>query len=400
MKLLNTEIKNNVLRSMMRILDGKRKEIITANQKDLDLFDKTDRAMYDRLIVDDKKVDGMIAAIQEVLQQQDPVGKIKTEQSLENGLKIENKTAPFGTIMIIYESRPDVTIEAAVLAFKANNKILLKGGKEAVHSNIILEKCWHLALEENGLDTQWIQLLHMNREETQEFLRNPTEKLDLIVPRGGERLIAFVKEHAKCAVLVSGRGNNFLFVDKDADWAQSLEVILNAKTQKISACNALDKILVDVNIDNYSDKVKELNTILKDQGVSVVVDSKVAEVLSENNVVEDESIWYEEFLAMKCVVGAVDDLESAVQKINNYSGGHSATIMTKNKERAMEFMDQVDSAAVYLNASTRFTDGGQMGVGAELAISTDKLHHRGPLGLEQLVTNKYYVYGDGQVRKS
>ena len=385
---------------MMRILDGKREEIIAANQKDLDLFDKTDRAMYDRLIVDDKKVDGMIAAIQEVLQQQDPVGKIKTEQSLENGLKIENKTAPFGTIMIIYESRPDVTIEAAVLAFKANNKILLKGGKEAVHSNIILEKCWHLALEENGLDTQWIQLLHMNRGETQEFLRNPTEKLDLIVPRGGERLIAFVKEHAKCAVLVSGRGNNFLFVDKDADWAQSLEVILNAKTQKISACNALDKILVDVNIDNYSDKVKELNSILKDQGVSVVVDGKVAEVLSENNVVEDESIWYEEFLAMKCVVGAVDDLESAVQKINNYSGGHSATIMTRNKEQAMEFMDQVDSAAVYHNASTRFTDGGQMGVGAELAISTDKLHHRGPLGLEQLVTNKYYVYGDGQVRMS
>tara|TARA_R110001632_G_scaffold20376_3_gene61065 strand:- start:124 stop:1326 length:1203 start_codon:yes stop_codon:yes gene_type:complete len=400
MILLNTDIKNKVLQSMMQILDSKRNEIIAANQKDLDLFDKADRAMYDRLIVDDKKVDGMIAAIQEVLQQQDPVGKIKSEQALENGLKIENKTAPFGTIMIIYESRPDVTIEAAVLAFKANNKILLKGGKEAVNSNIVLEKCWHLALEENGLDTQWIQLLHMNREETQEFLRNPTEKLDLIVPRGGERLIAFVKEHAKCAVLVSGRGNNFLFVDKDADWAQSLEVILNAKTQKISACNALDKILVDVNIDDYSNKIKELNAILKEQGVSVVVDSKVAEVLSENNVVEDESIWYEEFLAMKCVVGAVVDLEEAVQKINNFSGGHSATIMTRNKQLAMEFMDQVDSAAVYHNASTRFTDGGQMGVGAELAISTDKLHHRGPLGLEQLVTNKYYVYGDGQVRMS
>lgn len=400
MILLNTDIKNKVLQSMMQILDSKRNEIIAANQKDLDLFDKADRAMYDRLIVDDKKVDGMIAAIQEVLQQQDPVGKIKSEQALENGLKIENKTAPFGTIMIIYESRPDVTIEAAVLAFKANNKILLKGGKEAVNSNIVLEKCWHLALEENGLDTQWIQLLHMNREETQEFLRNPTEKLDLIVPRGGERLIAFVKEHAKCAVLVSGRGNNFLFVDKDADWAQSLEVILNAKTQKISACNALDKILVDVNIDDYSNKIKELNAILKEQGVSVVVDSKVAEVLSENNVVEDESIWYEEFLAMKCVVGAVVDLEEAVQKINNFSGGHSATIMTRNKQLAMEFMDQVDSAAVYHNASTRFTDGGQMGVGAELAISTDKLHHRGPLGLEQLVTNKYYVYGDGQIRMS
>ena len=383
---------------MMSILESKKPEIIAANKKDLDLFDKEDRAMYDRLIVDEKKVEGMIGAISEVLQQQDPVGKIKSEQVLENGLKIENKTAPFGTIMIIYESRPDVTIEAAVLAFKANNKILLKGGKEAVHSNIVLEKCWHQALEENGLDDNWIQLLHMNREETQAFLRNPTEKLDLIVPRGGERLIAFVKEHAKCAVLVSGRGNNFLYVDKDADWAQSLEVILNAKTDKISACNALDKILVDVNIDDFSSRIKELKAILSERGVSVLVDNKVAEVLPESSKIKDEDIWYEEFLAMKCVLGAAEDLDGAVQMINKYSGGHSATIMTKNSDVAKEFMNQVDSAAVYHNASTRFTDGGQMGVGAELAISTDKLHHRGPLGLEQLVTNKYYVHGNGQIR--
>jgi len=398
MKLLNTEIKNKVLQSMMGILESKTPEIIAANKKDLDLFDKEDRAMYDRLIVDEKKVDEMIAAIEQVLQQEDPVGKIKSVQELENGLKIENRTAPFGTIMIIYESRPDVTIEAAVLAFKANNRILLKGGKEAVHSNVVLEKCWHQALEENGLDTDWIQLLHMNRQETQEFLRNPTEKLDLIVPRGGERLIAFVKEHAKCAVLVSGRGNNFLYVDKDADWAQSLEVILNAKTDKISACNALDKILVDVHIEDYSGKIKELKSILSNSGVTVLVDSQVAEVLPDSAIVTDEAIWYEEFLAMKCVVGAVENLDGAVQKINKYSGGHSATIMTQNDDMAKEFMDQVDNAAVYHNASTRFTDGGQMGVGAELAISTDKLHHRGPLGLEQLVTNKYYVFGNGQVR--
>mgnify|MGYP003647248131 FL=1 len=398
MKLLNTEIKNKVLQSMISILESKKPEIIAANKKDLDLFDKEDRAMYDRLIVDEKKVDGMILAIEEVLRQEDPVGKIKSEQLLGNGLKIENKTAPFGTIIIIYESRPDVTIEAAVLAFKANNKILLKGGKEAVYSNIILEKCWHLALEENGLEANWIQLLHMNREETQEFLKNPTEKLDLIVPRGGERLIAFVKEHAKCAVLVSGRGNNFLFVDKDADWAQSIEVILNAKTDKISACNALDKILIDVNIEDYPGKIKALESILSSHGVSILVDNKVAEVLPDSSKIADEAIWYEEFLAMKCVVGAAENLEVAVQKINKYSGGHSATIMTQNQDVAKEFMDQVDSAAVYHNASTRFTDGGQMGVGAELAISTDKLHHRGPLGLEQLVSNKYYVYGNGQVR--
>lgn len=383
---------------MMSILDSRKAEIIAANKKDLDLFDKEDRAMYDRLIVDEKKVDGMIASIQEVMVQEDPVGKIKSNKALENGLKIENKTAPFGTIMIIYESRPDVTIEAAVLAFKANNKILLKGGKEAIHSNLVLESCWHQALEENDLDSSWIKLMHMNRQETQEFLRNPTEKLDLIVPRGGERLIAFVKEHAKCAVLVSGRGNNFLYVAKDADWAQSLEVILNAKTDKISACNALDKILVDVNIADYPAKLKELQSILEDKGVSVLVDNKVAKVLTNCPVIEDDAIWYEEFLAMKCVVGAAEDLNDAVQKINTYSGGHSATIMTRNNELALEFMDQVDSAAVYHNASTRFTDGGQMGVGAELAISTDKLHHRGPLGLEQLVTNKYYVFGEGQVR--
>ncbi|WP_072764897.1 glutamate-5-semialdehyde dehydrogenase [Arenibacter nanhaiticus] len=398
MKLISTAIKNKVLQSMIDILDRRRDDIIKANKKDLELFDKSDRAMYDRLIVDDKKVDGMIKSVQEVMQQEDPVGKVKSEKNLDNGLKIQNKTAPFGTIMIIYESRPDVTIEAAVLAFKANNKILLKGGKEAIHSNIILEECWHQALEENNLDSDWIKLLHLNREETQAFLKKPTEKLDLIVPRGGERLIAFVKEHAQCAVLISGRGNNFLYVAKDANWEQSIKVILNAKTDKISACNALDKILVDTRIPEYENKIKELASILKDQGVSLVVDETIGQVLTTEAKIVEESLWYQEFLEMKCLIGAVASIEEAIAKINQYSGGHSATIMTQDQELAMEFMDQVDSAAVYHNASTRFTDGGQMGVGAELAISTDKLHHRGPLGLEQLVTNKYYVFGDGQIR--
>ncbi|MFT4831264.1 MAG: glutamate-5-semialdehyde dehydrogenase [Psychroserpens sp.] len=398
MKLLQTEIKNKVLQSMMNILDSKREAIIAANKKDLDLFDKTDRAMYDRLIVNDKKVDGMIQSIKEVMQQEDPVGKTKSEIILENELKILNKTAPFGTIMIIYESRPDVTIEAAVLAFKANSKILLKGGKEALHSNQILETCWHEALTENNLDTDWIKLMHMNRAETQEFLKNPSEKLDLIVPRGGERLIAFVKEHAKCAVLISGRGNNFLYVGKNANWDQSIQVILNAKTDKISACNALDKILVDTHIDGYKEKVKDLKKVLNTNGVSILVDNKISKILPDEELIEDDSIWHQEFLAMKCCLGAVDTLDEAIQKINKYSGGHSATIMTSQSDEAMEFMDQVDCAAVYHNASTRFTDGGQMGVGAELAISTDKLHHRGPLGLKQLVTNKYYIFGTGQIR--
>ncbi|MFT6930862.1 MAG: glutamate-5-semialdehyde dehydrogenase, partial [Sediminicola sp.] len=185
---------------------------------------------------------------------------------------------------------------------------------------------------------------------------------------------------------------------KDANWEQSLKIILNAKTDKISACNALDKILVDTHIEDYQEKIKELKEVLNDNGVSILVDNKIGKILPEEEAIENEAIWYQEFLAMKCCLGAVDTLDEAIQKINKYSGGHSATIMTTHKDAAKEFMDQVDSAAVYHNASTRFTDGGQMGVGAELAISTDKLHHRGPLGLEQLVTNKYYIFGDGQIR--
>ncbi len=399
MKLIKTETKNNVLRSMMQILDKKRVEIINANNKDLEAFGEKEGAMYDRLIVNDKKVDGMIQSIKEVMQQEDPVGQTISHLVLDSGLDITNKTAPFGTIMIIYESRPDVTIEAAVLAFKANSKILLKGGKEANFSNKILEECWHEALKENNLKTDWIRLLNMDRTETQEFLKNPPEKLDLIVPRGGEKLIGFVKEHATCAVLISGRGNNFLYVAEDADFDIAKKVILNAKIEKISGCNALDKVLVDKNIPEYESKLKELQNMLKEHKVEILVDDEVKKVLKVESLIPGKDTWSEEFLAMKIVVGAVQGLDEAMNKINQYSGGHSAVIITKDRNEALEFMEQVDSAAVYHNASTRFTDGGQMGVGAELAISTDKLHHRGPLGLKQLVTNKYYVLGDGHIRE-
>lgn len=398
MKLLSSKIKNNVLESMLRIIENDREQILEANKKDIEAFNKEDQALLDRLIVNNAKINGMIKAITEVKEQEDPVGKDISNLTLDSGLVITNKTAPFGTILIIYESRPDVTIEAAVLAFKANNKILLKGGKEALQTNIILEKCWHKALEENNISKDWIKLLHLQREETQEFLINPPEKLDLIVPRGGERLIKFVKEHASCAVLISGRGNNFLYVAEDADWTKTMRVIVNAKTDKISGCNALDKVLINKNISNYEVKIKELEQVLKQLNVNIVTDKNTSNLIPENDKIENTAIWEEEFLALKILIAEVDDLESAINKINNYSGGHSAAILTEDSEKAKTFMEQVDSAAVYHNASTRFTDGGQMGVGAELAISTDKLHHRGPLGLKQLVTNKYYVFGDGHIR--
>lgn len=398
MKLLDTDIKNKVLQSMVRLLHDEKSALLAANKKDLDTFDKTDQALYDRLVVDDKKIEGMIQSVQQVMSQDDPVGRLISEENLANGLQIQNKTAPFGTIMIIYESRPDVTIEAAVLAFKANNRILLKGGKEAAHSNAFLVNLWHKALQENQLTTDWIQNLVMDRDQTQEFLKNPPQKLDLIVPRGGKRLIDFVKQHAQCAVLVSGRGNNFLYVHPDADWQKTLPVILNAKTHKISACNALDKILINKNLPDFENKVCELFFQLHQAGVEVFADETVSPLTGARQIT-DSQIWHEEFLAMKACLGTVESLEEAIEIINTCSGGHSTAIMTEDKATAALFMEQIDGAAVYHNASTRFTDGGQFGVGAELAISTDKLHHRGPLGLKQLVTNKYYVYGNGQIRK-
>lgn len=399
MTLLNSNTKDNVLNSMMRLLNKRKDDIIAANKRDLEAFNRDDQALYDRLVVDSSKVDGMIQAIQEVKDQDDPVGREISQVKLDNGLDIINKTDPFGTIMIIYESRPDVTIEAAVLAFKANNKILLKGGKEATHSNRILVELWHDALKENKLSTDWIAMLEMNREETQDFLKNPSQKLDLIVPRGGERLIDFVKQHARCAVLISGRGNNFLYVSPHADWKKTINVVINAKTDKISGCNALDKVLIDKNINNFEARVQELSDVLEGVGVEVIADEYTQSILKGKERIEQESTWKEEFLAMKIVIGAIDGIDEAIAKINKYSRHHSSVIMTNNNDEAQTFMEQVDSAAVYQNASSRFTDGGQMGVGAELAISTDKLHHRGPLGLKQLVTNKYYVYGNGQVRE-
>ena len=394
--------KDQVLEAMMRILKQHRSEILAANALDTSAFDPSDRAMYDRLVVDGKKIEAMVQSLDEVRQQSDPVGKILTETRRPNGLHIQNVAAPFGTILIIYESRPDVTIEAACLALKAGNRILLKGGKEARHTNRILVECWHQALLSCGQSIGWIQLLDLDRKATQAFLQSPDQPIDLIVPRGGDTLIAFVKQHATCPVLVSGRGNNFAYVHPSADWAMTLEVIRNAKTDKISACNALDKVLLDHNLPECQQRLADLITQLQQWGVEVWLGPAAAEKLdgqaNECHVIRDDAVWAEEFLAMKIVVGLCDGLAEAVQRINRYSGGHSVTILAQDQTDAETFLQAVDCAAVYHNASTRFTDGGQLGAGAELAISTDKLHHRGPLGLQQLVTNKYLIRGNGQVR--
>lgn len=401
MHLLSSQKKNDVLLSMIRQIKMRTTDIILENKKDLDLFASSDRALYDRLVVDEQKVESMIKSVQDIYDDSDPIGQVKYNWTHPNGMKVVNKTAPFGTILIIYESRPDVTIEAAVVAFKSNNRILLKGGKEAKHTNRILLHCWRQALEENKLDKDWISLLELDRVQTQNFLKNPPLKIDLIVPRGGEGLITFVKSIATCPVLVSGRGNNFLYVDKECDEEMAHEIILVSKIQKISACNALDKVLINKDIDNHDVFVTNLIDLLLSNGVEVILDAKLysSEFADKVQLIANIDIWNEEFLAKKIVLGQVENVDQAIESINRYSGGHSASIISKNEEVASHFMNNVDVAAVYHNASTRFTDGGQMGMGAELAISTDKLHHRGPLGLHQLVTNKWYVFGSGQIRE-
>ncbi|OXE99138.1 glutamate-5-semialdehyde dehydrogenase [Flavobacterium araucananum] len=394
---LSIEKRNLVLRSMAKLVEQERIQIILTNQEDLADYDGSDLAMEERLKVDDKKVDEMILSLSQLASQEDPVGVERFHFVHDNGIKVINKTAAFGTILIIYESRPDVTIEAGGIAFKSGNKILLKGGKEALKSNLKIVDLWHQALEENGVSKNWVEYLNYNRTETQAFLEKPTQKVDLIVPRGGEKLIEFVKAHATCPVIVSGRGNNFVYVHEKADTDLALKIILNAKTSKISACNAVDKVLIDSKLPNFEGFTAILIETLKESNVEVIVD-KSLESFEDTETLQNEDIWYEEFLDYKIVIGTIDSEENAIEKINKYCGGHSAVIITKDDKAAQEFMDAVDTAAVYQNASTRFTDGGQFGLGGELAISTDKLHQRGPIGLQHLVTNKWYVYGEGQIR--
>ena len=394
--LLPIETRNAVLLTMAELLDKEREAIININKKDLEAYKGDDISMFDRLKADNKKVDEMIAAAKHLASQKDPVGVERFSFKHDNGMQVYNKTASFGTILIIYESRPDVTVEAAGIAFKSGNKILLKGGKESLNSNLKIVELWHQALFQHNASPEWVEYLQFNRAETQAFLERPTQKVDLIVPRGGERLIAFVKKHATCPVIISGRGNNFVYVHKEADLEIAIDIILNGKS-KISACNAVDKVLIDEKLPNKEAFVNKLISKLNSTKIEVLGDAIVSKNHNLKEILSNE-VWYEEFLDYKIVIGQIASNEDAIAMINKYAGGHSSAIITKNIDIAKLFMQNVDTAVVYHNASTRFTDGGQLGLGGELAISTDKLHQRGPIGLEHLVTNKWYVHGNGQTR--
>lgn len=390
-------LKNDVLLSLAKLLSDNQSEIISKNQIDLNNISDSDISMIDRLKVDEAKIEGMIKSLHEVAAQDDPESKILYDYTRPDGLHIVNKTVPFGTILIIYESRPDVTIEAAATAFKAGNKILLKGGRESLNTNVALTNLWKQSLADNGFDSNFVEYLNTSRNETQRMIKDNDRNIDLIIPRGGETLINFVTQNSSVPVIVSGRGNNFIYIDDECDVDMAAQLILNGK-QRISVCNAIDKVLINKDMPNIDVVVDAFVDILNAHGVEVYANTEMLHI-NKNMIADDnEEVMYEEFLAPKMYFSLIDDNNHAVKTINKYSGGHSAVIVTTNKDKANHFMQDVDCAAVYHNASSRFTDGGQLGVGAEIAISTQKIHFRGPLGAQELVTNKWFVYGEGHVR--
>lgn len=389
--------RSEVLRYLADLLERHRNYIIDANQSDISTVKGEDPALIDRLKADGKKIDEMKMALLNTAMQDDPDGKVLYEYTNSEGLLFRNVTVPFGTILIIYESRPDVTIEATAMAFKSGNKIILKGGKEARNTNLYLVNLWKDALTKFGYDHEIVKYLDYTRTEIQEFISSKNEVVDLIIPRGGDALIQFVLQHAVAPVIVSGRGNNFVYVHSKADIQMAVNVIANGKS-RISVCNATDKVLIDKNIDDVNGFVYSIMEKLHQMGIQVYGDNSLLGFSDKLMIDAEEAVMYEEFLSPKILLSIAEDVDDAILKINKYSGGHSATIVTMDKEIAQRFMNETDCAAVYHNASTRFTDGGQVGFGGEMAISTQKLHFRGPVGMAQLVTNKWMIYGNGHTR--
>ena len=394
---MQTTIKNKTLSDLAALISDHKSEIIQQNKIDLAGSNELDPTLTDRLKVDEKKVDAMVASIKEVINLDDPEGEILHQYNHPNGMKVENRSVPFGRILIIYESRPDVTIEAAINAFKAGNKIYLKGGKESKNTNIFLVKLWSKALQMNNLSADIVTYLDIDREETQRLLRENHLRLDLIIPRGGENLINYIRQNTSVPLIISGRGNNFVYVHSDADFTMAQNIIINGKS-RLSVCNAIDKVLFNTNTENLKQKVELVLAKALEIKLDVYGDGDFFKSFDLIKPMEDQLMYEHEFLSPKILFGLVETVDAAIDTINKYSGGHSAVIVTQDETTALKFQNEVDCAAVYHNASSRFTDGGQFGFGAEIAISTQKLHFRGPVGLAQLVTNKWFISGNGQIR--
>ncbi len=395
---LSISRKSQILSSIAEKLLQQTDLIIKENKKDLDRMDPGD-SKYDRLKLTELRIKDLATSIQSVSELEEPTGKLLSSKSLPNGLLIEKKSVALGVVAVIYESRPNVTIDVAVLCIQSGNVCLLRGGSDAWYSNSILVQIIRDALTENGADPNIVQLLPTEREFVAELL-HAVKYVDIIIPRGSQGLIDFVRENAKVPVIETGAGVCHTYVDKTADIDLAAKVVANAKISRPSVCNALDSILIDEEV--LGPFVEKLAPYFSDANVEVLADAKSFIKWGEINypLLEKakEEDFGREFLDFICSMKVVNGIEEALDHIAQHSSKHSECIISKDSENIQNFMESVDAAAVYSNASTRFTDGGEFGLGAEIGISTQKLHARGPFALEKLVTEKWFVTGEGQIR--
>lgn len=389
--------KNRGLTQVAHGLLQHQKTIQNANQKDIMIAREhgMSEALLDRLTLTRERIEQMAQGLLDIVTLKDPVGEVISMSNRPNGLTIGQKRVPIGVVGIIYESRPNVTVDAFGLCFKTGNAVILRGGSDAIHSNKAIVHVIQLALEESGLPKEAVQLIEDTSRETVIELMGLNQFIDVLIPRGGAGLIRSVVEHSKIPVIETGTGNCHTYVDEYADLDMALSIIVNAKTQRYGVCNACESLVIHQKIMNTF--IPLLYNILSEKGVIIRSDVRGREIcnLMESATEED---FGKEYLDSIISLKVVDTIEEAIEHINRYNTKHSEAIITKDYQNAMKFLNEIDAAAVYVNASTRFTDGGEFGFGAEIGISTQKLHARGPMGLVALTTTKYIIFGDGHIR--
>ncbi|MBU0729967.1 MAG: glutamate-5-semialdehyde dehydrogenase [Proteobacteria bacterium] len=394
---LSTEVKNRVLVRMAEALTEQQDFIRQENEKDLIAGREKglSAAMLDRLELSDKVMDSMRAGLLEVAALPDPVGEIDEMARRPNGMMVGRMRIPLGVIGMIYESRPNVTVDAAALCLKSGNAVILRGGSEAIHSNLALSKVLQDVLAKENIDSAVIQVIPVIERQAVNILLTLDEKIDLIIPRGGEGLIRFVAENSRIPVLKHYKGVCHIFVDKDADMQMATNIVMNAKVQRPGVCNSLEALLVHEEIAERF--LPHVAAQLTAAGVELRGCPKTCQLLPDAKPAKQED-WGMEFLDLILAVKVVPDMDAAMDHIARYGSQHTESIITANYANAQRFLKEVDASAVMVNASTRFSDGGQFGLGAEIGISTTKLHAYGPMGLKELTTRKFIVYGDGQIR--
>ena len=396
---LSTAAKNDLLNQVAKALVAESAYIITENAKDMANAKENgiSEIMQDRLLLTEDRIVGIAEGVRQVADLQDPIGQVVRGYTNLDGLKIIQKRVPMGVIAMIFESRPNVSIDAFSLAFKTNNAIILRGGRDAINSNKALVTVARKALENAGITADAVQLVEDTSHEVAEELMVATKYVDLLIPRGGARLIQTVKEKAKVPVIETGVGNCHIYVDKYANLDMATQIVINAKTQRPSVCNAAESLVVHADIaEDFLPNLEK--AISKVQTVEFRADEKALKLM-EKSVPASPEDFATEFLDYIMSVKVADSLDEAIDWINTYTTSHSEAIVTQDISRAEQFQDDVDAAAVYVNASTRFTDGFVFGLGAEIGISTQKMHARGPMGLEALTSTKFYINGQGQIRK-